>query len=262
MIPSRVLIEAGLSYRQLRLLCQRGHLIRVRQGWLATPDADAELVRAAAVGGVLTCMTQAKRLELWSTRNETQLHLGVRVGSQKPHGEDLSLHWNAPVVERDSRQLEDNLINVLATVALCQPAEEAQAVWESALNKGLVEVAELRRLPFTGRASELARNVVAHMDSGLESLVRRRLGRFRIVVCGQPWILGHYVDFLIGERLVLQIDGGTHVGKQRTSDIEHDALLMLNGYHVIRVGYDQVMNRWHEVQDLILRAVAQGLADA
>jgi hypothetical protein len=31
------------------------------------------------------------------------------------------------------------------------------------------------------------------------------------------------------------------------------------GYHVIRVGYGQVIDRWHEVQELIMRAVAQGL---
>jgi hypothetical protein len=31
------------------------------------------------------------------------------------------------------------------------------------------------------------------------------------------------------------------------------------GYHVIRVGYQQVINEWEHVQDLIMRAVAQGL---
>lgn len=44
-----------------------------------------------------------------------------------------------------------------------------------------------------------------------------------------------------------------------TSDIAHDAELMLLGYHVIRVGYSQVVDRWHEVQALIMRAVAQGV---
>ena len=34
---------------------------------------------------------------------------------------------------------------------------------------------------------------------------------------------------------------------------------MLLGYHVIRVTYAQVVERWHEVQDLLMRAVAQGL---
>lgn len=53
--------------------------------------------------------------------------------------------------------------------------------------------------------------------------------------------------------------GATHVGAQRSEDIRHDAQLKLSGYHVIRVGYRQVMEHWEVVQDLIMRAVAQGL---
>ena len=64
---------------------------------------------------------------------------------------------------------------------------------------------------------------------------------------------------LSGERLVLQIDGATHVGPQREEDIRHDAALMLLGFHVIRVGYRDVVDGWPAVQDLIMRAVAQGL---
>ncbi|MBM7826841.1 DUF559 domain-containing protein [Microbacterium aurum] len=72
-------------------------------------------------------------------------------------------------------------------------------------------------------------------------------------------IEGHRVDLLIGARLVLQIDGGTHVGRQREEDVAHDAALMLRGYYVICVGYTQVIERWEEVQERIMRAVAQGL---
>lgn len=75
----------------------------------------------------------------------------------------------------------------------------------------------------------------------------------------QTWIAGHRVDALIGDRLVVQIDGGTHVGAQRSADIRHDAELMLMGFHVIRVGYHQIIDEWPVVQDQIMRAVAQGL---
>ncbi|WP_239453141.1 MULTISPECIES: DUF559 domain-containing protein [Microbacterium] len=81
----------------------------------------------------------------------------------------------------------------------------------------------------------------------------------RLPIRQQIWIARHRVDFLIGDRLVLQVDGGTHVGPQREEDIRHDAELTLLGYHVIRVGNGQITQRWHEVQDLIMRAVAQGL---
>lgn len=259
-IPSQALIEAGWTYRQLGAFCATGDLRRVRRGWLAVPDADAALLAAAASGGVVTCVTQASRLGVWETRPSSSLHIGIPTQSRRPRFDGLRLHWASPLVARDPRQLEDNVANMLAAVAVCLPIEEALAVWESALNKRLIELSELRGLPLKGNARELAEFAHPLSDSGLESMVRWRLRRFKLSIRAQPWILGHHVDFLIGERLVLQVDGGHHVGKQRTSDIAHDGVLMVNGYHVIRVGYDQVVHNWPEVQDLILRAVAQGLS--
>ncbi|QIM18856.1 DUF559 domain-containing protein [Leucobacter coleopterorum] len=173
--------------------------------------------------------------------------------------QESKLHWNAPVVPRDPRSLIDPVGNVLATTALCLAEEDAYATWESALNKNLVELEELRRLPFTGRAKKLSQIVTPFSDSGLESFVLRRTRRLRLEVRAQTWILGHHVDFLLGARLVLQIDGKTHVGEQRGLDNRHDAVLKLSGYHVIRVTYEQVMFQWEDVQDLIMRAIAQGL---
>ena len=117
----------------------------------------------------------------------------------------------------------------------------------------------MRRLSLSARALELIDAAQIFSDSGLETFVVPRLAWMKLRIVPQAWIAGHRVDFLIGERLALQIDGGHHVGQQRTSDIAHDAQLMLLGYHVIRVGYDQVVNDWPAVQDVIMRAVAQGL---
>ena len=261
-IPSRVLVEAGFSYRALRALCVQGELRRLRQGWFATPESDPDLRMAAISGGHLTCVTQAKRWELWVTTSPSALHLAMPPHARKPaKSSTLHLHWNRAVVRRDPRILEDSIANVLVNVARCLPIEDALATWESALRRGLISNAALRRLPLTGVARELAQVATPFADSGLETIVVRRLKRLGLTIRVQSWILGHHVDVLIGDRLVLQIDGGTHVGVQRTSDISHDALLMLNGYHVIRVGYVQIMESWHEVQELILQAVAQGLAE-
>jgi very-short-patch-repair endonuclease len=155
--------------------------------------------------------------------------------------------------------LADPVENVRAIVAACQPFDTALAVWESALNKGLADRHALRRLDLPTAARRILERAEPYADSGLETLVIPRLRWLRLPLRRQIWIAGHRVDLLIGERLVLQIDGGHHVGAQRESDIAHDAALMLMGYHVIRVGYRQVVDQWHDVQDLIMRAVAQGL---
>ncbi|WP_344297011.1 endonuclease domain-containing protein [Agromyces neolithicus] len=153
----------------------------------------------------------------------------------------------------------DPIENALALIAGCQPFETALAVWESALQKGTVSREVLARLPLGAQSRRLLGAATPFSDSGLESLLLTRLRWLGIRIIPQAWIEGHRVDFLLGERLVVQIDGGHHVGEQRAEDNAHDAALVVRGYHVIRVGYQQIVDDWPRVQDVIARAVAQGL---
>ncbi|MET0828329.1 MAG: DUF559 domain-containing protein, partial [Microbacterium sp.] len=257
-VRTRVLVDGGWGRRSIEHAVEAGALVRVRSGWVATPTADPNLVVAARHGVVLTCLTQARRLGLWVLR-EDGIHVAAPAHSGHVAPIRATVHWARPLVPRHPDVLTDSIENVLGLVASCQPRESALAVWESALNKGLVDLNALRRLKLTPAARSLAEQVKPFSDSGLESFAIPRLRWLRLPLRQQVWIAGHLVDLLIGERLVLQMDGGHHVGAQRESDIAHDAALMLLGYHVIRVGYSQVVERWHEVQDLVMRAVAQGL---
>ena len=266
-VRTAALMRVGVSGRVVSAAVAGGSLHRPRRGWVATTDADPELVSAARAGVVLTCITQARRLGLW-VLSEEKPHVGasphsgtVRVArGNRGAGDPLALiHWAAPVVPRLPGRLVDPIENVLLMVAACRPFEEALVIWESALRMEAVDRQVLERLPLSGRARAVLDAAWPFSDSGLESLVMSRLAWLRVRIVAQAWILGHRVDFLIGERLVLQIDGGTHVGRQREEDIRHDARLMLAGYRVIRVGYRQVVGDWPSVQDIIVRAVAQGL---
>jgi len=169
------------------------------------------------------------------------------------------VHRSRPLLARHPEELVDGVVNVLGVVSGCLPSEQALAIWDSALNKRLVTVDEMRRYPLTGRAREFAEQATPLADSGLETFLIVRLRWLRERLCPQAWILGRRVDLLIGERLVVQVDGGHHVGAQREADIRHDALLALNGYHVIRVGYHQMVDDWPSVQLMIVQAIAQGL---
>lgn len=239
-----------------------GRVERVRRVWLATPDADPVLRSAARDGVVVSCVTEAARLGLWVRRKS-----GAHVAAIPHRGRvevvpSVTVHWAQPVVRRDRNALSDPIENVLALVASCQPFEDALAVWESAVRKRLTDPLTLQRLPFTGAAREVRRRLSPVSDSGLETFFLLRSRRWGVAVVPQMWIAGHDVDFLIGERLVVQIDGATHVGAQRASDIEHDAVLKLMGYHVIRVGYDHVVHQWPKLQSVIMTAIAQGLHQA
>lgn len=254
----RALRELGVSDHGVRRALESGHIERVRRGWVASPGADPMLVAAARRGVRLTCITQARRLGLW-VLEEDRPHVAAPQHSGRVDIPGATVHWHKPVVPRHPDALVDPIENVLAVVAHCQPYEAALAIWESALNKRLVDPEVLRRMRLPGAARALLEQASPWSDSGLETFVVPRLLWLRLPLRRQIWIAGHRVDLLIGDRLVLQIDGGHHVGPQREEDIAHDAALRLLGYHVIRVGYAQVLERWHEVQDVIMRAVAQRL---
>ncbi len=246
---SRYRIDAALS---------AGRLTRVRRDWVAVPHANAHLVAAAREGVVLSCVTAARRRGLWVLA-EDRTHVAAAPHGRGGKSSKALVHWSEPVVARHPDALVDSIENALALVATCLPYEQALAIWESALRQQIADALALARLNLPGRAREILAAASPFSDSGLESLVVPRLRWMGLRIIPQAWVAGHRVDFLIGERLILQIDGGHHVGQQRTADIAHDAQLMLLGYRVIRVSYEQVVNDWPAVQDVIMRAVAQGL---
>ena len=67
------------------------------------------------------------------------------------------------------------------------------------------------------------------------------------------------VDFLVGHRLVVEIDGAEYhtdpVAFER--DRRRDALLSRLGYRVLRFSYHQVMNEWPLVEAAVLAAIAR-----
>lgn len=257
-IPSSWLRARRVSSRRLTDAIRSGALIRPRRGWVAVPTADPELIRAAGEGVVITCISLARRRGLWVLK-EPEWHVAAPSHAGHVGLPGAVMHWRAPLVPRPPGSLEDEIENMLVQVALCQPDEAAQAIWESALRTGRADIDRLRNLPLPERASRLCDQVTPWSDSGLETIAVVRLRWLGLPLRPQIWIAGHRVDLLIGDRLVLQIDGGTHVGAQRDSDNRHDAELRLRGYHVIRVGYRQVVESWPEVQALIMAAVAAGL---
>lgn len=250
------LIRAGHSRGRIEAALDAGRLVRVRRGWVASLDADAELVAAARESVVLTCVTAARRLGLWVLR-EDRCHVAATPHRGGPAPARATVHWAQPLVPRPPDALTDAVENVLATVASCQPFEAALTIWESALREGLVTKGAMAALPLGPGARAVLEAAEEFTDSGIETLFRVRLRWVRVRILHQVWVAGHRVDFLIGKRLVVQIDGGHHVGAQRDADVAHDAALMLRGYHVLRFSYGQIVGDWPAVQSVVMRAIAQ-----
>lgn len=250
--------DAGFRRSAIQREIERGRVNRVARGWIALPYADPALIAAAEVGVTVTCVTQAERRGLWSFGTDEH-HVAADPHAKLKRETAAHVHWGKPLIARHPDALEDGIVNTLAYVAACQPFEKALVIWEPAARKQLVMRETLTNLPFGPQGRRILSEMSWFSDSGLETVVIPRLRWLGVPLRPQISIAGHRVDLLVGDRLVLQIDGGHHVDAQRTEDNRHDALLMLMGYHVIRVSYFQVVHRWHEVQDLIATAVAQGL---
>jgi very-short-patch-repair endonuclease len=96
-------------------------------------------------------------------------------------------------------------------------------------------------------------------ESGIETLFWLRMRRLspRRQVQLAPSIR---VDFVIGARLVIELDGEEfHSGALAfESDRQRDAALSARGYRVLRFSYRQVMFDWPSVEAAVRAAVARG----
>lgn len=97
-------------------------------------------------------------------------------------------------------------------------------------------------------------------DSGLETFFVYRLSGWGVPIRQQAVVAGRAVDVLVGERLVIQIDGHAYHSRSadRTRDVAHDAELRLRGYTVLRFTYAQMLHDWPAVARTVSRAIAAG----
>jgi len=254
----------GLSY-----LVRHGIAIRVRQGWYALPGTDPTLLEAWRVGGRLTCVSGARALGLWAPADST-LHINVpphdarmrRPGDSRVRlraSDDVRIHWRS--AHSGSRYLvspEDCLLDL----AVCQPLEFILALADSALREGLTTSGRLQKVmrEMTAEARAVLQHVDRRSESLPESVLRARLIAARIRFRVQVEIGADRVDFLLGERLVIEVDGKEFHADDRwfERDRARDARLSALGYRVLRFSYTQVVYRWSEVEAAIRAALLRG----
>jgi very-short-patch-repair endonuclease len=254
------LIDHGWRPDAIRRAVERDQLLVIRRKWIVSRAADPAVILAATAGGRVTCCTAASCWGIWRPDHHAT-HLALPPHA-KGRGVDAVRHWSVGVVRPDERSLVDPLENVLATAARCLEFEDALAMWDSALNARKTTLEHLLRVPWRGaRARVLLERACTLSDSGLETRFTTRMRRIGIHVRQQVSIAGHHVDGLIGERLVIQIDGYAHHHSpaQRRRDIAHDRRLRLLGYTVLRFDYMEIMHDWPSVEAQVKAAIAHGL---
>ena len=264
---------AGFSGEYVRAVRRSGGIVRVRRGWYALPAANPAVVAAARVGGTLTCVSGCGFHGAWMPP-DAGLHVAVPEGSRhlkhpvdgSPIRSDVSgltVHWNGSVPRDASfqpgvRPMRECLVEVLH----CQPDEMGFAVVESALAKRLIRDADVTwltkavpsRRPLLGMAGPLA-------GSGTESIFRYRMAAMGVRMRSQVEIDGiGRVDFVIGDRLIVEIDSHEHHGSraQRIRDLDRDAVAQVLDFLPLRFDYLQVLSDWDAVASTVLAIIQEG----
>ncbi|MDY0910536.1 endonuclease domain-containing protein [Microbacterium sp. CFBP9034] len=241
-----------------------GGVRRVRRYWLATASAPPPLVIAAQATGVLSCISAARHRGWWlppAAGHDNRTHIRVKPNAASPQ-DDVVVHWTRQLVPVGPFALVESIEDSLQHIADCTSLEAASVLWESAASKERLSGDYLRHVSWTSpRARQLADSVQGLDDSGLETIFVRRIRRHGVTVRQQIVIAGHPVDVLIGEWLLVQVDGFAHHSSpaDRRRDAEHDAELAARGYTVLRFTYGQILHDWPTVTRAVSRALAAGL---
>lgn len=266
MIATHELYAVGISRFGLARLVERRVLVRVRQGWFSLPGLAKEALQASRIGGAITCAHALEAHGFWALA-DGDLHVVVprNAARLRSPGDSrqrlampapgLRLHWRDSLAEPS--RLVAGPVSALSTLRRCASDELYLASLESVLHR-----APHLRPEVAAAGHRIDDGLVdGRCESGTETLfrlrMRRRVPRLRCQV-HVPGVGD--VDFLIGDRLVVEVDGRAFHDTASTfeNDRRRDAALSALGYRVLRFSYQQVMHGWSSVERAVLAAVIRG----
>jgi very-short-patch-repair endonuclease len=250
----RALRTAGVPPGALSRSVAIGELVRVRRGWYATERAPLPVRRAAAAGGRLTCVSALRLHGVW-VLDEGRTHVALPAHGRL-YRDDVVAHWTDPAPVPGFPV--DDVLTCLDRLVACASMPGLVAASDSVIERRLASEAEvLRVLTRSSRGRAAARWIDGGSQSGLESLARLALMRRGVRLRSQVKIAGvGRVDLLIGDRLVLELDGREwHGGDNYDEDRRRDLALLAAGYLVVRVSYRQVMERWGDVEAHLMQLI-------
>lgn len=255
------MLAAGMTRRQIVARVRSGSLERIRRGVYGHPGACAPIRTAAAHGGVLACVSAARHAGLWVLSTTETVHVGLGAhGHAYPHDRcACTEHWDGPGGASTGHPIPQ----VLLQVYRCLGIEDFFVALESALRYGMLSARALDRLRAQGNAE--VREAIAFArrdaDSGIESLLRWRLRKHGLRIRSQVDIIAvGRVDFLIGDRLIVEADGADnhHGESQRHKDLMRDANAAAWGYITLRFDYAMIVHDWDTVEQAILAHIDRG----
>ncbi|WZH35251.1 MAG: type IV toxin-antitoxin system AbiEi family antitoxin domain-containing protein [Microbacterium enclense] len=254
------LLTAGMTRRMIDGALRAGTLIRLRRGVYAEADTCEPVIRAALLGGAPVCVSAARHHGLWVLAHPEPLHVGLKPSGHR-RGKGEVPHWDHDTADAFGLP---TVAKTLRQVLRCRGVEEFVVALESALHQNKIQDADITWLEAC--TNDAGREAIAFArrdaESGLETLVRWRLRHWGIDVRTQQGVVSvGRVDLLIGERLIVEVDGAeNHVGPDhRHRDLVRDAHAAAWGFATLRFDYAMVVHDWPTVELAIRAHIDRGL---
>lgn len=262
----------GHSRDDIAAAIRSGSILRIRQGWYSHHDVHPALLRAARVGGPLTCVS-ALDLHGAGLFVSPDLHVSVphnacrlrmprdarsRIADAAASG--VVVHWRG---RGASGRLLLPPMAAIRDLIMCQPPDVVSAIIGLLLHHQPQLWTEWisYRSAIPAVHQPWVQRIDGICESGIEGLFwfRMRDRQFRLRRQVTIPTVGRS-DFLIGARLVIEVDGAEYHASPEAfeADRRRDAVLSALGFRVLRFSYSQVMFRWEEVEAAVLAAVARG----
>lgn len=218
------------------------------------PGTHPNVATAARVGGRLTCLAALRIAGAW-VLGRTEVHVRVADGVAVKSVPGAVLHRTAARVGPGV----DSIAEALASAVVCCDLRTLVVAADSVLNRRLLSSAEvIAVLGATARGRRALALLDPRAESGIETLLRLALRRHRARVRSQVTIAGvGRVDFVVGERLVVEADGYEwHADRAAfEGDRRRDRELVRLGYVVIRASYRQVLGDLDAVVAAVLAVI-------
>jgi len=236
---------AGWSQSHIRKLPSQGWRA-VRRGWYAVPSANPQVVRAVTAGGVLSCASALRLRRVWVPDSRLHIRYSTRARQSRPGVRSCHPYRRDPPVVG----AVDAMDVAVASAANCFGAEGLVVVLDSMLNKRMIDMADAKSIVAASRFAHLnlAQRCDPRSESGTETMIRLRLRAEGIQLRTQVVIpeVGR-VDFLVGNRLIIEADSREHHLAKYQVDRTRDRVATGLGYLVIRLTYEDVVEGWDVV---------------
>lgn len=196
----------------------------------------------------MSCVSALRRRRIWVPNSRLHIRYSARARRSRPGVRSCHPYrLDPPVVGA-----VDSLEIAAACAANCLEAEGLIVVLDSMLNKRMIDMAAAKSIVAASRFARLnlAQRCDPSSESGTETMIRLRLRAEGIQLRTQVAIPGvGRVDFLVGNRLIIEADSREHHSAKYQVDRTRDRVAIGLGYLVIRLTYEDVVDRWGVVID-------------